>query len=278
MDSEALRGRTIALSISESPDLGRLGFGLPHLRETALEIARYLLMSGASLAYGGDLRPDGFTRALFEFVRSYRQDAPETLPVSNYLAWPVHKEWTNEQIAELESEFEGGGRLILLDPDGRPLTRKQRVALLTAMSPTDPRQEWAVGLTAMRRTMAHDGSARVLLGGRVKDYYGTAPGLAEEALWILRERKPLYLVGGFGGCTRDITTALGLGFRWRERSLEEIGPGYREILHELRSVWSRNESLNNGLSIEDNSILVEANSAPQIIKIILRGLRGVRTH
>ncbi|MEA2604386.1 MAG: hypothetical protein QOF89_5378 [Acidobacteriota bacterium] len=256
----------IGISISESPDLPRMGLGDPHLREATVEIARYLLRAGYSLAYGGDLRAGGFTRDLFELVRSYRTDAPETLPVMNYLAWPVHRTLTDSQLDEIESEFTGGGILLLLDPQGQPMSREERREALSRHLADD----WAQGLTAMRKTMARDCAARLLLGGKVKGYSGAAPGLAEEALLILRAGKPLYLAGGFGGCACDVAAALGWGWA-PERSPGEVGPGYRETLQLLQEESSRRKP-ENGLSQDENVLLAETQRVPVILKLVLRGL------
>ncbi|MCP4594202.1 MAG: hypothetical protein GY842_26025 [bacterium] len=270
-DQQIPPGLLLGISISDSPDLGRLGMGKAHLNEAMIEIARHLLRFGVSLAYGGDLRPGGFTRALFELVRSYRRDAPETLPVTNYLAWPVHRRWTESQLAELKEEFDGGGRLVLLDMEGKPLSEKLRQERLATFeqAPDLGSREWAEGLTAMRRTMTHECSARLLLGGQVRGYKGAAPGLAEEALEMLHARKPLYLAGGFGGCARDVIAALGYAKDWAERQANEIGAGYREIIIALRECSVA--GLNNGLSTEENAILFETTSVPQILKYMLKG-------
>src|SRR5258708_30592760 len=94
-----LGGQTIALSISNSPDLAVLGLGKEHLDDAMTEIARHLIACGASLAYGGDLREGGFTELLFEVVNRYRlnKDSDKIL-VKNYLAWPVHASMTAAQI------------------------------------------------------------------------------------------------------------------------------------------------------------------------------------
>jgi hypothetical protein len=57
-----LRGQSVAVSISESPDLAQLGLSDRHLRDVWAEVARQLLTAGARLLYGGDLRAQGFTR------------------------------------------------------------------------------------------------------------------------------------------------------------------------------------------------------------------------
>lgn len=288
-DQDLLRGVTVGISISESPDLGSLGLGVglpgdrePYLREAMTEIALYLLRYGASLAYGGDLRPGGFTFALFELVHSYRQDA-EALPVANYLAWPVHLNMPDDQLRANLALFVGGGRLILLDPEGHPIgspeasfdevlaARRERMA--STQPPEDEAAAWASGLLAMRRTMARDCSARLLLGGRVQGYKGAYPGLAEEALLMLEARKPLFLAGGFGGCTRDVIAAVDGANGWRKRPPEETGPGYAEIMEHLAQHTPHD--LRNGLPLDQNKILFETTSVPQIVKLVLAGLAGL---
>jgi len=48
----------------------------------------------------------------------------------------------------------------------------------------------------------------------LEGYRGTIPGIAEEASLSLEAGQPLFLVGGFGGCARDIAETLGLAERW----------------------------------------------------------------
>src|SRR5712672_3379550 len=99
MRATFLKGSSIGISISESPDMGVRGFGKEHLDDAMTEIARHLIACGASLAYGGDLREGGFTELLFEIVNRYRlnQDS-ERILVKNYLAWPVHASMSADQI------------------------------------------------------------------------------------------------------------------------------------------------------------------------------------
>jgi hypothetical protein len=51
----------IGISISNSPDLMKNGFSSTHLNDAIVEFARYFLVHGVKLAYGGDLREGGFT-------------------------------------------------------------------------------------------------------------------------------------------------------------------------------------------------------------------------
>ena len=68
--------RLIALSVSyERVPLLARGFGLEHLRELVILLARPLLRQGASLAYGGDWqeRSDNFTYDLLRLVSAERR-------------------------------------------------------------------------------------------------------------------------------------------------------------------------------------------------------------
>ena len=40
--------------------------------------------------------------------------------------------------------------------------------------------------------------------GKIQNYLGYIPGVIEEALYTLLEKKPLYLVGGFGGASEKL--------------------------------------------------------------------------
>ena len=74
--------------------------------------------------------------------------------------------------------------------------------------------ERAEGLTMMRIVMQKETQARIVLGGKVDGYKGRMPGIAEEALLSLQSHQPIFLLGGFGGCTRDIAETIGLADPW----------------------------------------------------------------
>lgn len=239
-----IAGSKVAISISESPDMSVLGLSNTHLRDAMDKLALHLLSSGASLAYGGDLRPHGFTEWLFELVHRYRRETSEIrIGVTNYLAWPAHICKATDELEAISAGLADTGELVCLTQDGRQLDRsvwRQRAL----HKPTD--EEWTIGLTAMRRVMREATDARVVLGGRVTGYKGVMPGIAEEALLSLRKSQPLFLLGGFGGCTRDIAETLGLIDRWA--GSRSAWPG-RERFEKFSS------NLNNGLSEEENATL-----------------------
>ena len=258
---------TIAVSVSESENLERFGLSDFHVQDAMSKIAVFILSSGANLAYGGDLRRGGFAQLLFDLVLHYSRPGIEETRVTNYLAWPVHTNIKYEDLYELKTELDGVAELALLKKDGSIMKLECRRTLNSGALTDD---EWPAGLTAMRKTMCDESDARILLGGRVQGYKGSMPGIAEEALLTFESRQPIYLIGGYGGCTRDIAIDLGLldsgtgsGIRWEGREqFDEFGI----------------DNLSNGLTEEENRVLARTPRINQVIELILRGLERSRRH
>lgn len=262
--------RAIAISVSESPDMAVLGLSDDHLKGAMHEIAMYLLADGADLAYGGDLRPGGFTEMLFEMLLRYRSRAGTGHDVSltNYLAWPVHIGMTCDKIDDTASGMRHV-RLALMGRDGVRMSVEER----RGMPSHEPDEaEWSEGLTAMRRTMCAETDARVVLGGRVQGYKGSMPGIAEEVLLSLKSRQPVFLIGGFGGCAGDVAGALGLA-----DSAAGSLAGSRQTGADGRLFGRYGpDSLLNGLSVEENMFLAKSPQIGQAITLVLRGLHRLR--
>ncbi|MDE3000751.1 MAG: TIR domain-containing protein [Gemmatimonadota bacterium] len=256
-----IAGSKVAISMSESPDMSILGLSDAHLRDAMDRLALQLLSSGASLAYGGDLRPNGFTEWLFELVHRYRRGTSEIrIGVTNYFAWPAHISKATDELEAMSAGLADTGELVCLTKDGHhmdPSLWSKR----PLHQPTD--EEWSTGLTSMRRVMRKAADARVVLGGPVADYKGIMPGIAEEALLSLQKSQPLFLLGGFGGCARDIAETLGLVDRWA--GSRPAWPG-REKFEDFSS------DLNNGLSEEENATLALTPHIDRANVLVLRGL------
>lgn len=262
--------RAIAISVSESPDMTVLGLSDDHLKGAMHEIALYLLADGADLAYGGDLRPGGFTEILFEMLLRYRSraDTGHDGILTNYLAWPVHISMAEGRIDETASSMKHV-RLALIGRDGGRMSIEERREM-PSHEPDDA--EWSDGLTAMRRTMCAETDARVVLGGRVQDYKGSMPGIAEVVLLSLESRQPVFLIGGFGGCAGDVAGALGLA-----GSAAGSLAGSRPTGVDGRLFGRYGpDSLLNGLSVEENMFLARSPQIGQAITLVLRGLHRLR--
>ena len=253
----------VAVSVSESPDMRAHGMSRLHLRDLMGTMAVDLLADGRSLAYGGDLRADGFPDLLFQSLIRYRghPDHRGEIGVTDYLAWPVHIRMTREQIVEFRAGHGEAVRLAFLARDGSRLGWEQRLAI----SPHEPDDgEWREGLTAMRAAMREETAARVVAGGRIDGYRGRMPDAAEETLLSLKARQPVFLIGGFGGCARGIAETMGLA----------------ERVDKSPASWNASEpfsrftpdDLRNGLSREENSTLAGTPHIDEMVTLVSWGL------
>ena len=97
-----LKGQPIALSMSESTDIESYGLDSLHLEGCMLDLSRYLLIKGATLAYGGHLGAEGYTQKLFELVRTHNslEGVQPFERIVNHRGWPLPR-LTVEQLAKL---------------------------------------------------------------------------------------------------------------------------------------------------------------------------------
>ena len=255
----------VAVSVSESSDMEAYGTSRLHLRDLMGHIAMRMLGSGQSLAYGGDLRADGFTDLLFQLLIRYRGHPNHCgeVGVTDYLAWPVHIRMTLDEVDEFCAGHGESVRLAFLGQDGsRPGWERRRA--MPSHEPDDG--EWESGLTAMRATMCGETVARIAAGGRIENYKGRMPGVAEEVLMSFEARQPVFLLGGFGGCARGIAEAVGLV----ERVDESSGSSWAG--NELFSRFTPDD-LRNGLSREANAILADTPHIDQMVSLVWRGVQ-----
>ena len=252
--------RNIGISISESPDMRYFGFSDGHLKDAMAGFAIHLLASGANLAYGGDWRGGGFTRLIFDLVLRYRPHE-KLPPVVNYMPWPVHATMKTDEIRALNEELQGFARLVLVGLDGSTMSCEGHRAV---QPDTMDQDKWCVGLTAMRELMREQTDARLVLGGKLEGYKGAMPGIAEEVLLAIGAKQPVFLVGAFGGCARDIAETLVIADRWAGSRVAWKGrddfKGYTV------------DNLNNGLTCAENRQLATTPHIDQSITLVLLGL------
>jgi hypothetical protein len=276
----------VGISVSEpSPEeLIALGLSDLHVRHAFIEIVRHVLALGGSVAYGGDLRAAGYTEVLFDLVRAYNpRDLTGPDRVQSFLAWPIWTELTAAQRADLANvatieEVQA--------PDGapyelRPIGERSPEELL-----------WmSRSLTKMRQEMGRAIGARVVLGGRVSGQQGLLPGVIEEAILALEMRRPLYVIGGFGGCGGVLARALKgenpveltLDYqiertpRYEElhrlAGSEDAGPPFDELPRMFREAGL--DGLNNGLDRTENERLFITDDVDDLVALVLRGLRNL---
>jgi len=269
---DALAGLRVAISVSESADLGRLGLAETHFRLALGEITRSILVGGGKLAYGGHLAPDGYTTFLLHELHRYgRRDRPLRI----YLALQEHRKLSLDDLEKHKQELGLFGEIICLDADGNPIAWNANRGQLP--EPVTDKVVCSQSLTALRRRMAKETNGRILIGGKREGFQGALPGLLEEALISIEYGQPLYLVGGFGGVTVDIIKALGVDDgAWLPPRVDAAPADERltKGLAQLSEIAARKDwkGLDNGLSAEENRRLAATPRPSEIAALISLGL------
>ncbi|MET0460959.1 MAG: hypothetical protein ABW195_17035, partial [Ilumatobacteraceae bacterium] len=111
-------GFNLAISISGSPDLARLGLTSAHVHMALGEVARAVLNARGRLIYGGHLDPDGYTAFLIHECERY---GTRTRPFTGAIPWVVHRRESTATLLRLRREMNVFGRYEFLDPDGHVL-------------------------------------------------------------------------------------------------------------------------------------------------------------
>lgn len=287
--------RRVAISVSDNEDLLALGYSELNLNDACLRIVRSLLGSGVSVAYGGMLGIGDFTRTMLELSRHELRSQvlagtvgrAET-PFYNYQPWPLHL------ATDAETKKRDAGVCTYVPVDDRQDAG-------TWDGPPPPTR-FAHALSRMRRRMAAETAARVVIGGKVSNFSGIMPGILEETLFHLELRRPVYIVGGFGGAGRALADGLihGLGdplpaaldraqFQGQGK-FDELLEGYPEepsaLPHDVTRAEAqasyerlrfelerlRLEGQANGLKPDQNDRLMTTQEPQEMVELISEGL------
>lgn len=295
-DSDNFLGLSVGLSISAPPqeELTEIGQDSCHLKLLSQELAKHLLARKIKLIYGGDLRPDGFTKFIFEEA-AILQDRLKTnaIRVDNYIAWPIYVNDTSE-IKSWKAKYRVVASMIETSPphDVLDLIPNRN----SFLEPSNPNNKfvWARCLTEMRKEMIDKCTIRICAGGTHSKYKGIMPGVLEEIIFAIEMKKPIYLLGGFGGITSTICQLLKTKSKQTKITHEwQIlnNAGYNDLISFANSrdtKYSVNYevlaktiaeygleqlSINNGLTQSDNLKLFETPFIDEAIYLILKGLK-----
>ncbi len=216
----------VGFSISDDrDDLLARGFANGHLRDLLRRLVRPILREGASVAYAGSWKEfDGnFTYDFLRLVSAEQEEGNDDAPRGrfyNHVAWPHSRDIK----PATEAQWISCCRIVRITQQDAGIAADDVVAD-AEYDPEDPRAmlNAAITASAMRRIQMQplpipvpcgDAeiipplSARIALGGKLAGYSGFLPGIFEEALATLEAKRPLYLLGGFGGATAALAEAM----------------------------------------------------------------------
>lgn len=281
----------VGVSISPTESWVDLGLLPEHQDRISADIARTLIVLGAKVIWGGDLRA-GFGSKLENLVRMYQ-----------------HPTRSAQDHVGLVVPFQ----VLAISSEDAAQERERRMALAEVVEMPPPAPGWppaqasaattaafaALAFSDMRQRLATGCQARIVLGGAITNYKGIYPGIFEEALLTLRAGKRLYVLGGFGGAaslvaraldgdTRDLIELLAANSvcaspqvraaheDWLSRVEIERHDHMRfdpsDAVHTLARVGLKGLSRSNGLSPGQNLRLLESTDLYEIVDLLVRGI------
>jgi len=260
----------VAISVSESENIEQCGMTHLHLTDFIIELSRYLLATGTTLLYGGDVRYDkkfNFAKILSELTETYQQDYRREVSIKNYLAYSYYEKLDTS----LKADLKGVVEFVHVEE------KRKSTNIIES-------------LTNMRTMMTKELDIRIIAGAKTKGFVGRYSGVLEEAYMALSENKPMFIIGAFCGVAEQIIYALkgdhpkaftvdyhldDKNFStFLESEKEAIEREYKKMVQDLNS-WGV-ERLNNGLSTEENEVLFSSRNIYEIIYLVLRGIGNVR--
>lgn len=303
-DNRFLENKIISFSIANNQDLIHKGFGPEHLKDLSLEFGRYLLNSGAQLAFGHDIRSDGYGTLLAELNQYYSPTHTQRKRSINYLAWPIASKLKATDFLELEEmnidvQNQGCPETMLKEAPQNPVSHffpsqetkdKEKEGTTSAR-----RYHWALCLTEMRKKMIDETNAHIIAGGKTLGFSGILPGILEEARLACNAEHPVYVMGVFGGMAEAIIKAI-LGespdifsldyhiaaakgyktaYNKYSKTIDHQGDLFFENLSYFQNLGVEGLSKLNGLSIDENLRLFETPHVSEMVRLVLKGLNNI---
>ncbi|MDP2228993.1 MAG: TIR domain-containing protein, partial [Moraxellaceae bacterium] len=295
-EKDCLAQQRIGISISE---VHGDGFSSNHLHSDLLirlaqDLARHLLARSATLIYGGDLRPDGFTEFILEEATILKERIRGNLQtIENHLAWPLYV--SAPEIVSWRARYCQIMKTVEHDIPTDVAAGVSREVVLTPNTPENS-YIWSRCLTEMRAKSIALSSVRICAGGKLSGYKGKMPGVLEEIVLSLDTQKPTFLLGAFGGVVGDVCSVL-RGNDLPESLTEEWqilhNAGYSDVqaaakIHGHECVYSaisdmlQRQKISDmasrcGLSEDEYIRLMRSPFADECLHLILKGINNLTT-
>ena len=207
-EQDCLHQQQIGISISDvqGDNFSSNHIHPDHLIRLTQDIARHLLARSATLIYGGDLRPGGFTEFVIDEAAILKERIGGELPkVENHLAWPLYVSET--EIVAWRAKYSDVMKTVEHEI---PSDVANGLAQDVFLPPTTPENAyvWSRCLTEMREKSITSSTVRICSGGKLSGYKGKMPGVLEEIVLAFSSQKPTFLLGAFGGVVGSVCSLL----------------------------------------------------------------------
>lgn len=283
----------ISISDVEGDGFSNNHFHTDQLVRLAQDIARHLMARAATIIYGGDLRPGGFTEFILDEASVLRDRIGDTRAViENYLARPLYS--SNPGLIEWRARY---SQVMKSVECGIPPDVASLVDASACLDPNSPGNSyvWSRCLTSMREQSVGSSTVRICAGGKVAGYMGTAPGVLEEILIALESKKPIFLIGAFGGVVRGVSDVLlegevpawlnedwqserNAGYSETQRFARDQGFyfDYEMCVETLKSVRLDELASRVGLSLDEYTTVMRSPFIDECLHLVIKGLKSIR--
>ena len=129
----------------------------------------------------------------------------------------------------------------------------------------------------MRHYVTSNSDARVLLGGKLRGYRGSIPGVIEEAILAVTATQPLCVAGGFGGAATAANALDPDQTTWHPPDLPEGADECAEALPQLVAAAAAHPLVADGLSQVERRQLGATHRPGDIASLVVNGLGRLAT-
>jgi hypothetical protein len=292
----SLNDYRVGISISDVPNDG---FSENHIHENqtirlAQDLSRHILARSGTLIYGGDLRKDGFTEFILdEAIALKNRLNTHEIHIENYLAWPIYK--ANTEIIAWRAKYKEVMKTVetaIPDDIAKDIDKDKTIP------PSTPQNKYYLSrcLTIMRMNSIDSSHARICAGGKLIGYNGKMPGVLEEILIAIDKKKPIYLLGAFGGVVAEVckvvrgepypsplteawqvTNNAGYGDLQEIAKLKGLNADYEQIKTIVTGIDISSLCKNAGLSDDAYLRLMESPFVDECVHLITQGLKNIRS-
>lgn len=286
-----LIGKKVGILISDSmeKELRETGQTIKHLYGLSQMISNYILGSGATLIYGGDLRQGGYTELLLQEAQVLKNRLNTAdIHIKNYVSWPIYLKDTAE-VKKWKAKYKELLKMKEIPIENTVLSLVKSDKEFLYPDTVEKHWIWSKSLTKMRNCMVGECDVCICAGGKKNGYTGKLPGVLEEILIAIERGLPVYLIGGFGGIVHDVCEYLQHGKisdSLTEQWQVENGMEYKELLckyaengenieYDLILKKLKEVNLKNGLTEEENYILFNTVYTDEAVRLILKGLKNL---
>ncbi len=264
---------------------------LDELKRLSQVLAGHLLARKHKLIYGGDLREDGFTQFILdEALIIQNRIMDNSIRVENHLAWPL---FIDSKVKSFKAKYHG---ILHIEEYDAPKDVSPKKEVFLPPNCSENLYIWSRSLTNMRELSIKKSDLRIISSGKSSDYKRKMNGVLEEFIISMKMKKPIYLLGGFGGITKKIVTSIinkelapELTEEWQIQnnagyaSLQELaknrgfGADYIEVKNLIDSTNIEILTNNTGLTVQEYERLMITPFIDEAVHLILKGLTAIST-